>query len=131
MTVYYSPDSSPRIVPIVSCLTLPPIATKLPNIFIPQLMYLSIHQCKMYTLCMTHENFDNSDHFITPPDRQAYLVRLKEYLERVMPAGAVSDETEAERLFRMLLENEPVKKSYVEKIIGQLGNEEDRGSLYH
>lgn len=76
-------------------------------------------------------NFENQDPFINPHERQQYLERLTIFLGAVLPAGAVSDETEAQRLYRMLLQNEPVKKSYVEKIIGQLGDADDRGSLYH
>lgn len=80
---------------------------------------------------MNFEQPENSDRHITPPERQGYLMRLQAYIGQVLPTGAVSDETEAVRLYRLLQQNEPVKKSYVEKILGQLGSEDDRGSLYH
>jgi hypothetical protein len=76
-------------------------------------------------------NPEKIDPLINPAERQSYLEKLTEFLGAVMPAGAISDETEAQRLHRQLLQNEPVKKSYVEKIIGQLGQADDRGSLYH
>jgi len=75
--------------------------------------------------------FEQPDSLITMMERQAYLEKLSVFLGGTMPTGAISDETEAHRLYRLLLQNEPVKKSYVEKILGQLGNPDDRGSLYH
>ena len=80
---------------------------------------------------MNFEQSETRDRTITPPERQAYLMRLQAYIGQVVPTGAVSDETEAVRLYRLLQQNEPVKKSYVEKILGQLGSADDRGSLYH
>lgn len=76
-------------------------------------------------------NFEKPNELINPVERQRYLEHLSTFLGAVIPAGAVSDESEAERLYRALLQNEPVKRSYVEKIIGQLGDSDDRGSLYH
>ncbi len=76
-------------------------------------------------------NFEKLDPLINPAERQIYLEKLTKYVGLVMPTGAVSDETEAHRLYGKLLRNEPVTVSYVKKIIGQLGNEDDRSSLYH
>ncbi len=75
--------------------------------------------------------FEQSDPLITVVERQAYLEKLSIFLGGTIPTGAITDETEAQRLYRLLLQNEPVKKSYVEKILGQLGDPDDRGSLYH
>jgi hypothetical protein len=75
-------------------------------------------------------SFEKPDELINPHERQKYLERLTIFM-RDINTGAVSDETEAHRLHRMLLQNQPVKKSYVEKILGQLGDPDDRGSLYH
>ena len=79
-------------------------------------------------------NFEQPEHYdrnIRPSERQDYLMRLQAFIGTVLPTGAVSDETEAVRLYQMLQKNEPIKKSYVEKILGQLGSADDRGSLYH
>ena len=81
----------------------------------------------LYNTAMNPEKLDP---LINPAERQKYLERLTIFV-RDINTGAVSDETEAHRLQRMLLQNEPVRKSYVEKIHGQLGNPDDRGSLYH
>jgi uncharacterized protein (UPF0305 family) len=75
--------------------------------------------------------FEKPARFITVQERQEYLERLIKYLQNTMPTGAISDETEAQRLQRLLLQNEPIEKSYVDKVVGQLGNPDDRGSLYH
>lgn len=80
---------------------------------------------------MSNETPENPSDFINPVERNHYLVRLQFFIQDVRPAGAVSDETEAHRLQRRLLQNEPIKRADVERILGQLGDPEDRGSLYH
>lgn len=82
----------------------------------------------MYTFTMTYENPRD---YITPQERHSYLQRLQLFIQSVMPTGAVSDETEAMRLQSRLLANEPIRRVDVERIIGQLGESDDRGSLYH
>ncbi len=58
-------------------------------------------------------------------------MQLQTFIQQVMPTGAVSDETEAVRLLRKLQQDEPIEKEYVLSILNQLGNSDDRGSLYH
>jgi hypothetical protein len=76
-------------------------------------------------------SFEKPKQYITPAERQNYLLRLQVFIQNVMPAGAVSDETEAARLLLRLQQNEPIEKEYVERILSQLGDSDDRGSLYH
>lgn len=76
-------------------------------------------------------SFENPTILISSHERQRYLLILQEFIQGTLPTGAISDETEAVRLHRRLLSNEPISKDEVEKIIGQLGNSDDRGSLYH
>jgi hypothetical protein len=76
-------------------------------------------------------NPEKIDVYINPIERQAYLEKLTIFLQTVVPSGAVSDETEAQRLYRRLLQDDPIKKADVEKILGQLGDPDKRGSLYH
>ncbi len=76
-------------------------------------------------------NFEKPKQYITPVERGEYLMQLQTFIQQVMPTGAVSDETEAVRLLRKLQQDEPIEKEYVLSILNQLGNSDDRGSLYH
>lgn len=80
---------------------------------------------------MSNETPKKLSEYITPVERNAYLLQLQIFTQNVRPAGAVSDETEAIRLQRRLLQNEPITRNDVERILGQLGDSDDRGSLYH
>jgi len=82
----------------------------------------------LYTVGM---EFEKPKQLINPQERQEYLLKLTMFFQQVLPTGAVSDETEAVRLLRKLQQNEPIEKAYVERILGQLGDSDDRGSLYH
>ena len=92
---------------------------------------MSIVKAVVYNINMNNEIPENPIEFITPIERNAYLLKLQIFIQNVRPAGAVSDETEAHRLQQRLLQNEPIKRADVERILGQLGDSDDRGSLYH
>ncbi len=80
---------------------------------------------------MSFEKITNPEDFINPLERQKYLEKCQIFMHAVMPTGAISDESEVHRLIIVLMSEKPVLRSYVDKIIGQLGNQDDRGSLYH
>lgn len=43
--------------------------------------------------------FEQTDPYINGAERQAYLVKVQIFTEGTLPTGAISDETEAQRLY--------------------------------
>lgn len=80
---------------------------------------------------MSLEKIINPEDYINPAERQEYLVKCQIFIRDTIPTGAISDESEVFNLAQVLMSEKPVLRSYVEKILGQLGNPDDRGSLYH
>ncbi len=80
---------------------------------------------------MNFESNENSDRLLFPHEYQSYSEYLSKYINVTLSAGAEDFELEARSLLAKLQKREPLKLSYVQKIIGQLGDPYNRSSHYH
>lgn len=78
-----------------------------------------------------HTETKESEDLITPERRQQVMHNLQIYIQSVQSRGANDVEVEAQNLFRELHAGAPVTKKYVNAILGQLGNPDDKNTNYH
>ena len=80
----------------------------------------------------SHNKPEAATENISLREREEYMLRLIRYINESQAMGGNDHEVEARHLLhRLQASDEPIERSYVERIIGSLGSAEDKSTNYH